>query len=934
MPLITSSISNLIGGISQQPAVVRADNEAENIVNAVPSPVEGLMKRPPTEHLATILGDTVEGVFDPNVARTVSSSNPPFVHMIERDETEKYIVTIQTDGYLTVHDLAGTAKTVYTAPGVSMGSANADSRKALTVGDLTFIANTGSTVTINAAVTAQTPSNYNRACLVWIRQANYNRAHTVKLTSGGTTSTFTHHTWDVKIKAGGSGGTDGTYTNVQLTATAGSNSEATTYPTARIVVSGNKVTQVNLLTSGTGWDGALDATLTATGNANIPSNFELTIKSSTGGDIGVTHVAEALFNGLASGYTGPYLGIDNTSPYTASTYEDGVIYVQSSTNDFTITVEDDFAGEGISVIRDQVERFEDLPPTAPHNYMVKVVGTPEATVDDYYVKFVADNGVFSRGVWVETVAPGAKYALTYSTMPRILIRQSDGTFMLKYADGTTPASNVPAGANYSAYKWADRLVGNDETNPFPSFAGLQILDMVFHQNRLGFMAGENIVFSETSEFFNFFRTTTLDILDTDTIDVASANPKVGKIFAAIPFNRDLILFTPNSQLVLRGGDILTPKSVAIVLASEFENMARVVRPVPSANAIFFTYPNGKYVGLRELVPQPALDGAYLANDLTNNVPRLIPATPYHMTATTHDNMAFIMSGTQMYGYRYFDAGNQRVQSAWFTFTFNNSSTASGDFARPVWAGFIQSDMYIVFLRRKNADSSTNCYVTIEKMRMGSGLNDTDISSRNWLTHLDQRKYYAAGQGSYNSTTGKTTFTLHKPLSYIAGRTAVVTRDGYALTTTGGTAFDGEIAGTIEVNGDWSATPVWIGTPYTMQYAFSTPFLKAAAGKGASALLTGRYQMRYLTIQYADTGYFRATVAIKNEATFTYPFTGEISGTALIGNINLSTGAFRIPIYSKNDNMVVTLVNDSHLPAKILSAEWEAFYNDRATRFNA
>lgn len=933
MPLITSSISNLIGGISQQPAVVRADNEAENIVNAVPSPVEGLMKRPPTEHLATILGDTVEGLFDPDVARTVSSSNPPFVHMIERDEAEKYIVTIQTDGYLTVHDLVGNAKTVYSAPGFSMGSAAADYRKALTVGDITFIANTGSTVTIDAAVTAQTPSNYNRACLVWIRQANYNRSHTVKLTSGGTTSTFIHVTRDVKIKAEGSSGTDGTYNNIQLTYKTGV--KADTYPTARIVVSGGKVTDVRILTDGTGWEGSISTILTANsasiGNVN---NFEVEITSSTSGPIGTAHIAESLFNGNSAGYIGPYLGIDGTSPYTASTYEDGVIYVQSSTNDFTITVEDDFAGEGISVIRDQVERFEDLPPTAPHNYMVKVVGTPEATVDDYYVKFVADNGVFSRGVWVETTAPGIKYSLNDSSMPRILIRQSNGTFMLKYADGTTPASNVPAGADYSAYKWADRLVGNDETNPFPSFAGLQILDMVFHQNRLGLMAGENIVFSETSEFFNFFRTTTLDILDTDTIDVASANPKVGKIFAAIPFNRDLILFTPNSQLVLRGGDILTPKSVAIVLASEFENMARFVRPVPSANAIFFTYPNGKYVGLRELVPQPALDGAYLANDLSNNVPRLIPATPYHMAATTHDNMAFIMSGTQMYGYRYFDAGNQRVQSAWFTFTFNNSSTASGDFARPVWAGFIQSDMYIVFLRRKNASSPTNCYVTIEKMRMGSGLNDTDISSRNWLTHLDQRKYYAAGQGSYNSTTGKTTFTLHKPLSYIAGRTAVVTRDGYALTTTGGTAFDGEIAGTIEVNGDWSATPVWIGTPYTMQYAFSTPFLKAAAGKGSSALLTGRYQMRYLTVQYADTGYFRATVAIKNEATYTYPFTGEISGTALIGNINLSTGAFRIPIYSKNDNMVVTLVNDSHLPSKILSAEWEAFYNDRATRFNA
>lgn len=930
MPLITSPIPNLIGGVSQQPAVVRASNEAETILNAVPSPVEGLMKRPPTEHIALVTDGTSP--------RVVPASEPLFVHMIERDETYKYLLVVQYNGTADIYDLNGNRKTLFVHDSASLGTASGDNRKALTIGDVTFIANCTTTVAASNSTASQTPSNYNRACLVWIRQANYNRSHTVKLTSGGTTSTFIHATRDVKIKTPGSSGTDGTYNNIQLTYSSGV--KADTYPTARIVVSGGKVTDVRILTDGTGWEGSISTILTANsasiGNVN---NFEVEITSSTSGPIGTAHIAESLFNGNSAGYIGPYLGIDGTSPYSASTYADGVIYVQSSTNDFTIAVEDDFAGEGISVVRDQVERFEDLPPTAPHGYTVKIVGAPESNVDDYYVKFVADDGVFSRGIWVETVAPGVKYAWNNATLPLILIRQTNDTFMLKKADGTTPTvgQGLPTGSSatlYNGYKWTERLVGNDDTNPYPSFLGLKIKDMVFHQNRLGIMAGENIIFSETSEFFNFFRTTTLDLLDTDTIDVASANPRVANITAAIPFNRDLILFTATSQLVLRGGDILSPRSVAILLASEFENQASIVRPVPSANSIFFTYTNGKYVGLRELIPQPALDGAYLANDLSNNVPRFIPMTPIHMAATTHDNIAMLLSGGNAYGYRYFDAGNERVQSAWFQFTFPNSATASGDYARVVWNGFLESDMYMVFLRRAGAASSTNCYITIEKMRMGAGLNDAAISSRNWITHLDQRKYYAAGQGSYNSTTGKTTFTLHTPLSYVAGKTAVVTRDGYSLTTSGGTVYDGTTAGTIQVNGDWSAVPVWIGTPYTMQYTFSTPYLKGAAGRGSAALLTGRNQLRYLTLQYAETGYFRAEVSIKNEATYTYPFSGEITGVASIGSTNLVTGTFRIPVYSKHDNMTLTLYNDSPLPSKILSGEWELFYNDRATRFNA
>ena len=830
MALITTPIPNLIGGVSQQPAAIRKPSEAQEIENAVPSPVEGLIKRPPTEHIAAIAnaGGTL---------RTASTTQPPFVHLIERDETERYILTIQQDGTADVYDLAGNRKTLYT-DGTSLGTASRSQRKALTVGDVTFIANCTTTIAAGAATVAQTPANYNRECLIWILQSNYDRTHTIKLTSGGTTTTVTH-----KVTGGG------------------------------------------------------------------------------GNTIGTNHAAADLAD-----------KINNTATYSATTSVDNVIRVIASA-DFTVVLEDDFGGEGMTLIRDEVARFEDLPPTAPHGYMVKVAGTPESNVDDYYVKFDAENGSFSRGIWVECPAPGVKYQWNNATMPLILIRQADGTFYLKMVDGTTPTvgNNGPGGTAYDHYKWTERLVGDDTTNPFPTFVGLKVQEMVFHQNRLGIMAGENIVFSETSEFFNFFRTTTLDLLDTDTIDIASSSPRVGKIFAAIPFNRDLILFTPNSQMVLRGGDILSPKSVAIIPAADFENQANLIEPIPSANSIFFTYGNGNYVGVRELVPQPAIDGSYLANDLTNNVPRYIPGPPVHLAATTHDNLAVLVaSDGNIYGYRYFNSGSEKIQSAWFKFTFQDSSTVTGSFAKAVWAGFVESDMYVLMMR--TASNSTTGYMTIEKIRMGAGINDTAISGKNWVTTLDQRKYYAAGQGTYDANTGRTTFTLPKPMSYAAGKTTVVTLDGYILSTVAGTAFSDPTAGTVAVTGDWSNKAVWIGTAYTMTYEFSTPFLKGSAGTGSASILTGRYQLRYLTLQYADTAYFRVTVKVKNEDTYSYPFTGEVLGLAVVGTTSISTGTFRVPVYSKNDNTTIKIINDSPMPSKILSGELEAFYNDRAQRY--
>jgi len=932
MPLLTSPLQNLIGGVSQQPAAIRAANEAEAIDNAVPSPVEGLIKRPPTEIVAAVAaaGGTL---------RSIPTSQNVFVHLIERDETEKYLMTVTNAGDIDIYDLAGNRKTLYqdvvSGTTVTPGAALPNQRKALTIGDVTFLSNATVVPAMTNAVVNPVPTNYNRAGLVWIQQANYNREHIIKLTSGGTTQTFLHISRSVTITKEGSSGTNGTYTNVLLKPISTSATKCTTGPRARIVIASGKVTEINILEDAVGWSSEnIDALLEPNNIADVGNinGFEVSIKSLTSGEIGTDHVAKALYDGTSQGYIGPYGGIVGQGTYNTSLIADSVLYIKGSA-DFTVVVEDDFAGEGMSYIRDEVQRFEDLPPSAPHNYMVKVAGAPESEYDDYYVQFKADDGVFSRGIWEESAAPGVKNTINPETMPLMLIRQSDGTFMLKRVDGTTPAANVPGGANYTAYKWANRLVGDDLTNPLPSFIGIGITDMVFHQNRLGFLSGENIVFSETSEFFNFFRTTTLDILDSNPIDVASSSPRVGKIVAAVPFNRDLILFTPTGQMVLRGGEILSPRQVAIIPVAEFDSQATTVKPIPSANAVFFTFANGGFTGMRELVPQPALDGSYLANDLTTNVARYVPGNPTHLAATTHDNLAVIVSQGSLYCYRYFNTGNERIQSAWFRFTFQDSSTETYAHAQAVWVGFVESDMYVVFKRTKDA---TNSYLTIEKIRMGVGINDAATTGKSWVTCLDQRKYFPAGQGTYSSATGLTTFTLPKPMSYVAGRTRVVAANGLILGNGGGTAFNTstEAAGTVSVIGDYSATAVWIGTEYTTTYEFSTPYLKAQAGRGMAAMLNGRYQLRYLTLQFADSGYFRVTVQIRNESTYEYPFTGETVGTTVLGQPNIQSGTFRVPLFSKNDNVVIKILNDSPFPSKILNGEFEATYDDRAVRFGS
>ena len=69
--LVSSSIQNLLNGISQQPDTVRLPNQSAVQENGLSDVVFGLGKRPPTEHIKKLSAAT-----DTNVK----------VHLINRDK--------------------------------------------------------------------------------------------------------------------------------------------------------------------------------------------------------------------------------------------------------------------------------------------------------------------------------------------------------------------------------------------------------------------------------------------------------------------------------------------------------------------------------------------------------------------------------------------------------------------------------------------------------------------------------------------------------------------------------------------------------------------------------------------------------------------------------------------------------------------------------
>ena len=158
MPLISSSIPNLINGVSQQPAALRLASQAETVVNCLPSPVEGLKKRPPCYHIAKLFAGS-------------AGAGRSFTHIVDRDGTIKYLVIIQ-DTALKVFGLDGSVKTVTAAGGFSYLDITGEPSQVFrvaSVADYTFIVNREKTV----AMSASTSFNWGTKSMVFIKAADY-----------------------------------------------------------------------------------------------------------------------------------------------------------------------------------------------------------------------------------------------------------------------------------------------------------------------------------------------------------------------------------------------------------------------------------------------------------------------------------------------------------------------------------------------------------------------------------------------------------------------------------------------------------------------------------------------------------------------------------------------------------------------------------------
>lgn len=924
MPLVSKSIPNLINGVSQQPAELRLPSQCDEQVNFMSSVVEGLSRRPGTRHIAKILATPGSGAF---------------VHIINRDRFEKY-VAVFLDGTLKIFDFEGNERAVNAPSGFNYLKAFTPGKsiRAITVADYTFVLNReritraydpNAGLTLNPVTQRFQTLRFN--ALSSARVDEIMPQQNIYASCWGRYSvTIAGRTYSQSAEVGGPGAF-AAYLAAKLTNDLG-----------RPVICQGVEVDIPLNTGQAAWPVTDNSALGDPveycvrgewyGRSRGPDRFEckkwgsrceLTPESvlttltrdkivgyaSANGDVipegevtnkeGIVHVR---LGDYGTNYKILVDGVVRAS-YTTSTTErteigtdaiaaqlynqlaavgfgDILVYQRgnaillraaNTTRDFTLTAEDSNGNKSIVAAKGRIQQFTDLPAVGFEGFTIRVSGQEGAEADDYYVQYSEQTtGEKTSGSWKEVAKKGLRTRPAPDTMPHRLISNANGTF------------------TFEPIPWDGRIAGDTKTAPEPSFVNTAINDIFFFKNRLGFLADENVIFSEAGSFYNFYPSTVLQSLETHPIDVAVTNDRVSVLRHAVPFNETLLLFSDQTQFILRGSDRLTKETVNIDVTTRFE-ASLDAKPVGAGKNVFFGVRRGPWASIREYYVDPEAK-VNDAADIASHCPEYLSGNIIQLAASSNEDMVLALTDTSpstLYAYKFYWQGNEKVQSSWSRWEFGG-----------VVMGFTFLDSIVAVVIDRGGE------VFLELISL---TNEGEEVSRSFKTGLclDRLAYVAAGGTVPYSASDMVAVDI-KGNVYSGSNLSKVINNGVAI------------------------QELYVGQRFRSYYRFSPLVLTNSETRVAP--LIGRLQLRFMTINYVDTGYFEVGVQPSTRQPEKYRYTGRRVGddNNRLGAVPLDDGRYRFPLLGQAKDTVIWLESSSHLPCNFQAAEWEALHY-RASR---
>jgi hypothetical protein len=951
MASITQTIPSFTGGISQQPDELVLPGQVKDLVNGIPDITDGLVKRPGSRFINSLSG---------------ASTGTWFSYY--RDASEgAYIGQVQRNGAVKiwhandVYDSNGN-KTDSAGDVAHSGSAvpylqhsNDEDIKFLTIADTTFVTNVSQTVSVNTSVRSDDraesigDSNDNKyQAFVELRQLAHGREYSFNVASTSDsevniTSSGEGRATSIVVDTPGGGnapngyqtinrgdGTTGINPNCQHQASevftvnsgSGKNLVFRLTATCQVVVrenmgndtiNGNDYVGVynvtcELLNGGYGWrvyDGSNagnDDTVTVQmRNVNYtvhvksvqeikakrafgffrpqPSSFDANVEVSAdsilsqvvkgtnvnSGEINL-NVVEKIGNGLF---------LAHNSPFTVET---------SNPDLWRITPM-------------EVNDASELPRQCKHGMILKVISSADSVDDDFYLKFVGNNNADGPGSWEECQGPGLLTSLDANTLPHIIQRQSDGSFTV----GT--------------YSYVARETGDNTTNPFPSLIktpvsnnqGRKISQTFFHRNRLGFLCEDNVILSRAGEPGNFFQESSLVIGGSDPIDIQASSTQPTQLKSAIETNTGLVIFAETQQFLLHtDSDSLTPETGKLSNISTYRYSPKT-EPVSLGTTLGFIDSagvNGRFFEVFDI----RREGEPNMVEQTKVAPKLLPHDLDVMTNSRENNTIFFSkSGTaEIFGYRYFNTGDKRAQSAWFKWTLPHNIAHL--FVLDDELYIISSDYKLLKIALQKLDTSRDV--------VGDNFYE-NILDGGYSVHLDSSVSLTAGSYDGTYTTVSHSFT------------GTGTKLGAVNLSTGEVFMEDETqrsGSTYKFNGDFAGDTVVVGWLFELNVNLPRIYVKQKAGEITTSDVTASLTIQRVHLRFGPVGqiHVRLKRLGKDHIETTYestPMDYYDADEATFVPEKTQT----VPVYERNKNCNLVLKSLHPGPAQFISMTWEGDY---------
>ena len=909
MSAITQRIPDFFGGINEAPDQYKGQGQVRDAVNCIPDLTRGLYKRPGAKRIGT------------NALPGATSSTHWFHYY--RDETEgSYIGQIQTDGSVNMWSCeTGNAITVTYESNqetalkayLSHGTPASGDLQFTTINDSTFVCNRKKTVEMHptsAHKTAENPHTY--VAFVEVKQVVNGRQYALNVhdpSSSSTTSisSATLLTTDPSGEgystfSGGKGHCPHTGTNI-FTVSSGATKTNLIF---RLTVTGQQgpvpgststspnsgdytcsySARIDLLHGGEGWVTGDTVSVTLAGKTytiTVADAETTTVKASRK----AIRPAPTPFDQQTAVSVDTILGgIQAELPAGISSEVIGNgLYMYSNTTDFIVTTPNT---DLLTVITESTNDITNLPFQSKNGYILKIANSA-SNEDDYYLRFDGDNNSDGTGSWSECAKPGIKKKLNEATVPIIIQRTANGNF------------------NVKQFTYDDREVGDEDTNPDPSFVDAKINNVLFFRNRLVFLSGDNVVLSRPGDLGNFFVKTAVTVAADDPIDISCSSTYPSELFDGLEQNTGLLVFAENQQFLLAtDSDVLQPDTAKLASISTY-NYNSKMSPISMGTIAGFVDNAGTFSRFfamanvaREGEPQVVELSKVVSRKLDNNL---------DLIANSREN-SFVFLGKrnsdEVFGYKYFGTVERQLQSAWFRWKHT----------RPIKYHCVTDDTYFFV-------DDQSFLQKIDLIR-DDALSFTE-NNDTYLVHIDN--YSPSTGGTYDAATNKTTFTLGW-LSSITDKKPNLTAVKGGTDGTIITGIDVPNSGTtISVPGKWTGVQLDFGYDYTMQVDLPRFFVQTKTGNVTVNEQRGSLTIHRVNLIFSRVGVYETELTRVGKPSFSQEFSSTTFDSYQIGDVRIEdTYAAYVPVYEKSDNFTLSVKSTSPLPATLTSLTWEGDYN--------